>query len=297
MAYCRQCGAKIGDSDDRFCRTCGHPVGSAEVEPAPAPPSAAVGGTEPSAWSAPRLTPGQLVSVTLACLAVCLIGWLPLSLPSLTLNAVAGNLGLWKACGEFRVGSAEMFACSAVVGLTTVAIGPLLITVLLYVFRSQLAAGLRRVLRRWPSTQLLTAPIVATAVFLVGWSGTHFATPYLLGFGFLPNLLFPAVVGLLTYVLIVLAGPLQRTARVFFSLRDIVPGVLRLVATIALTAALAASWSIQRSPGGGDVRDPTTLQQSIVIVGLLIGFVLLTPSRGDPIQAGRRALLRHDARS
>jgi hypothetical protein len=222
---------------------------------------------------------------------VSVVGWGPLCLPSLAVNWVVGKLVLWKLC-TVPVGTPRMFACSALVGVLTVALGPVLTALVLYKFRRLLAGLVRSALARLRSEPYLVAPVVATAVFLVAWAGTHHSTPHV---GLLPNVLFPAVVGLFTHWTAARSRQIQERFEGFFRARDRVPRWLRMAATVLLPTLFAASLA-SRFSAGGTVAFPTEQQQLVVIVGLLVGYSLMVPRQGDPLGAARRVVERLGAR-
>ena len=298
MSACWTCGAELRGAAPKFCRACGAAV---EVDAAPGlaadpppvsreadtfvpPPRSGQAPASPTTASGAR-TPGYLL-VGVACVLVSVVGWIPLSFPSRIVNGQLGHLALWNVCTDLPAGSVEMFGCSMIVGLITVALGPLLTAYILYLFRAQLSRAIRAVLAHIEGLQGLTPAIVATAVFLVAWAGTHFETSG--SVGLLPNLVFPAVIGLFAHGTTTNAATIQKRFVDFFERRDRLPTKVRLGMTILLTTGFAILLSNVFEDGSNRVVQPTTQQQVVVLFGLVVGYALMVPKSGDPLQDARR---------
>jgi len=222
----------------------------------------------------------------MVCVLVSIVGWIPLSLPSRMLNGIMGDLALWQVCTAKQPGSLTMFVCGAGVGVATVVVGPLLTAFVLYLFRKQLSSAIQAVLAGISSLRHLTAPIVATAVFLVAWAGTHFNT--WAGMGLLPNILFPGVVGLFTHWSTRNAAAIQHRFSGALERRDRFSKKVRLVGTMVVTTLFAIILSSVFADFEARVMFPTVQQQIVVLVGLVVGYAAMVPRTGDPLQDARR---------
>jgi len=296
MGSCSTCGAPLRGAVPKFCRACGTAVhgrgGWVPDAPKPAgleapPPAVPPPHASPTPGSAKSGAGGAgYLLVTFACVLVSVAGWIPLSFPSRLVNGQLGRLALWGVCTDLPAGSVEMFGCSMVIGIVTVALGPLLTAYLLYLFRAQLSRAIRAGLASMQGLQDLTPAIVATAVFLVAWAGTHFETSG--SVGLLPNLIFPAVIGLFAHGTTRNAAQIQARFSSFFERRDRLPVKIRLGMTLLFTTAFAIVLSNVFEDGSNRVVQPTAQQQVVVLFGLVLGYALMVPRSGDPLQDARR---------
>jgi len=206
-----------------------------------------------------------------------LLLWTPLGLPSEMLRSVIAQPT--NICrGGFEVfaqaGTPKMYFCSAGVGLLTMA-GPLLLIVAAFYFRKTLSALVRRYARLLPTeAQFLVAPLLATLLFAMSWSGSHFSTGN--GMGIMPQTLFPAVIGLFTFAVGRWGPDAQRRLAPFFDLRDRYPMRLRIAAAIVVPIALSLIITAETR-----VSNTAFKEQLVVLVGLVSGFLALSPRSGN----------------
>lgn len=223
--------------------------------------------------------------VVFACaLALSYALWVPASLPARVIDAPIPET---NCVGEVP-GTTAMHACAArVAGLTMV--GPIVLTVLVVVFRKQVAAALERATPALPAgSEILVAPLLATAFFLLSWAGIHASTGWQTGI--LPQKMFPAVVGLFTFGSGWYGPAVGRRLAGYYNARDRVPSVLRLAATIAIPIAVSV-WVTNQDR----VTDTALKEQAVVLLGLALAYFLMVPRGGD-IVAGVRQMLPPAAR-
>lgn len=226
---------------------------------------------------------GKAVLVFIVGAILSVVLWYPLGLPSeLVRNVVAqptlicsfgrGPTDIFAAAAG--AGTPRMYLCSWGVAILTMA-GPLALIALAFVFRRALTRLVGASAARLPQeTRFAVGPAVATLVFTMAWSGSHYQTSWLIGF--LPQTIFPAVVGVFTYAVGRWGATLQSRLAPFFDLRDRFPMKVRIAAAIVapivfaflLTAETRVSLTAQK-------------EQVIVLFGLATGFLMLAPRRGD----------------
>lgn len=201
---------------------------------------------------------------------VSLICWVPLSLPSRLIRALLPTI----TCTNMRPGSMEMYLCSAGVAVVTM-IGPVLLMVLIFFFRKQLTKWIGRVTPKLPvETRFLTAPVLTTIIFTVGWSGAHQTTA--LSWGLLPHIVFPAVLGLFTYAITRYGTGVQTSLIAYFNGLDKFPRWLRYVIVIAIPMLIAIVITAQER-----VTFEALKEQFIVIVALITGYLVMSPRSGS----------------
>jgi hypothetical protein len=261
---CRTCG-RDNPTGNRFCSACGSPLDA----------QAPAGTAQEPVDRVPEPPPGLTgLLVFLACAVIAAIAWEPLSLPSRILDGLLPKF----FCSGIPEGTTQMYWCSAAVGLRTIAV-PVALMLLVVRFRAWLASLVRTLIPRLPPAgRSYVAPGMATLVFVLVWSGAHFAMASEVGI--LPQRLFPAVIGLFTYLVTAYRPRLQRALGAFFETRDRLPRWLWVA--VAVGVPLAVSLTITR--GQVVTRGPLK-EQFVVLVGLGIGYLVLTPTGG----AGRWA--------
>lgn len=267
----------------------------ARDSPAPGPPPARAGGAGPraldqakGAWRrlAPRLRallvrchePGAgwlaTAVVLAAALVVTLVAWWPLRWLPVLISRVISGLGP-HSCGSLRGLGLEL--CGAVVAVISMS-GSIASLAALWLVRLPLSRVLRRTLTLLPpEARFLGAPVFTTVIFTLGWAGIgfHFFTRP----GILPDGLFPAVVGLMAYLMARYEAQLRRLPVTPWAGRERLSRRARLglaVLVPALSAMLLTP--ITRAP----VRD-----QLVVLLTLLSTYVLLAPGTGE-LLAGLR---------
>jgi hypothetical protein len=222
---------------------------------------------------------GKALVLLVVCALASLVLWYPLGLPSeLVRNVIAQPTVICRfenafAAG-FNAGTPRMYFCSLGVAILTMA-GPVALIVLAYVFRGTLRRIIGEIAGRSPvPVGWLLAPLAATLVFELAWSGAHYTTAWFIGF--LPQTLFPAVVGLFTYAVGQWGSAAQARLVPVFDLRDRYPASLRVVAAFVLTFVVSFILTAENRVSLTAIKE-----QLIVIVGLVVGFVMLAPRRGD----------------
>jgi hypothetical protein len=211
-------------------------------------------------------------------LAVTLIGWVPLGWLPLTINQFASKLSP-RTCGPesrwFIFGP-----CSALLAIYSL-IGSAAVMGILYVYRKALTRALGRLLAKLPGeAEFLSAPVLATVIFTLGWSGVafhFFDRP-----GIVIDGLFPPVVGLLTYATTRYDPYVQRSLGPLLAVRDRWSLKVRLGASIAISFVLSLCFTPRLEP---PVRD-----QVLVIIAMIAGYLLLTPPKVGPAAGVRAAL-------
>lgn len=218
-----------------------------------------------------------LVFVSGAVLSV--VFWYPLGLPSeLVRNVIAQPTAICRG-GVFeamtQAGTPRMYVCSFGVAILTM-LGPVILITLAFVYRKALTRLVTANATRLPEeTRFLVAPLLATLIFTMAWSGSHYQTSWLIGL-VLPQTMFPAVVGVFTYGVGRWGPAIQRRLGPFFDVRDRFPMKVRIAAAIVgpivfaflLTAETRVSLTAQK-------------EQIIVLFGLASGFLALAPRSGD----------------
>jgi len=220
----------------------------------------------------------KALTILVICGVLSTILWYPLGLPSeLIRSVIAQPTNICRGSGFqafFDAGTPKMYFCSAAVGVLTMA-APVALMVLAFIYRKALALLVRRVRSRLPSeAHFLVAPLAATLLFSLAWAGSHFGTATRAGL--LPQTFFPGVIGLFTFAVARWGGQAQRRLAPFFDRRDRYP--LRARAVAAVIVPLVVSLLITNEER---VSNTALKEQIVVIVGLLSGFVALTPRSGD----------------
>lgn len=218
--------------------------------------------------------------VFLGCAVVSCIAWYPLGGPVYGINFAFRGIG----CANVTPGSLQMFFCSAGVGLLQLLV-PAIVTVVVFMLRRPLMRRVERIAPRLPQgIQFLVAPAVATCIFVIVWAGIHYTLATQVGL--LPQIIFPAVVGLFTFIVVRYGAHLQRTLDPFFESRDRVPKWLRFVGVIAIPFLISI---LITQPWRQVVTAGPQLQHFIVLVGLVTAFLLLAPRAGKLAPVAVRA--------
>jgi hypothetical protein len=229
-----------------------------------------------------------IIQVGVASLVATWIGWTPLAQVPLAVQAALAQAGFanvqYERCSNLEAGSAAMFVCSSGVAIAAIALGPLVVAVVLFLFRRQLTSLLKAGVSRLPvSLQHLGAPLIATPVFLVGWAGVHLKSSA--DVGFVAQSQFPAAIGLFTYLAARYTPALQRSLEPWLAARDRLPGKLRVAAAIGLPMiiGIAVTWAM--ADESGRINQQALTEQIVVVLSLVAGFVALLPRD----EAGQRA--------
>jgi hypothetical protein len=169
-----------------------------------------------------------------------------------------------------------MYLCSSKVALLTLA-GPIGLGILVFgcfaIFRKWTAQSLAACARKIPSRfRYIVAPVIATFLFTIIWSGTHYGMA--LGFGLMPQILFPMVTGLFSWTVARYDSVLRHAGTVgsFLAWRDRVHVVLRTAVALLFSFLLSLSITFQ-----GRVTHAASKEQMVVVVTLVTGYILLSP--------------------
>jgi hypothetical protein len=251
----------------------------------PGPPTASPGAATPDLASVARLLEShpsgviQGAAVAVVCAVISFVGWIPFSLPPQWFSAMfpPGN------CSKYPVASMAMYLCSAKIAAFTLAV-PLLTALIVFLLRRRLAALTATYLPKLPQAmRFLVAPAMATLFFVIVWAGAHYQTGG--QSGFLPQKLFPAIIGLFTYITGRYGPDLQRSLAGFFDGRDKVPKFLRFVAVLLVPSLIALVITYQERVSATAIKE-----QLVVLVGLIMGYLMLAPRQGD-LLAGIRSMM------
>jgi hypothetical protein len=187
-----------------------------------------------------------------------------------------------QGCADLTPGTLEMYICSAKIGLVTL-IGPILMMLLIFLLRKPLSRWVHNLTPKLPEGgRFLAAPALATLIFTIAWSGAHKDTSFQMGI--LPQIIFPAVVGLYTYVLARYSSGLQHLFAGFFNFRDKIPSWVRFVIVIAVPILIGLAITTADSVGGGAAKE-----QFVVLVALVNGYLFLAPRGPVPATNVQRA--------
>lgn len=214
------------------------------------------------------LVAGALIFVA-AWLTVAAL-WDMLATPPRLINGLVATVTP-RTCAPFGRGGLSDTACGLVLGLLTV-VGALVAMALGVLVRVPLRGILATVFGWLPrEAGFLGSPLLATALFTMGWAGVQFHArerPGLVSDG-----TFPAVFGVATYAL----------ARTWPALSGRAGSLLALRAAFAprLKWILVAGAPIAISIVGTYLWNPPVRDQIVALVGLVVGFVLLTPAPGS----------------
>lgn len=199
-----------------------------------------------------------------ACVALSLLLWSPLTWPTTAIRSAIPAV----SCASVPAGTAATACSIGVLALPLAA--PLALAVVAFVFRKALAAAVEAVKRRVPSMGGLLAALLATVVFVLSWAGSHQGRT--MEFGLLPQIVFPALVGLCTYATAQWGPLLHRVLAYYFVARDWLPAKVRMLLMMALPTLL----SFWLAAGAGKSRVAFN-EQVVVVFGILAGFFIVAP--------------------
>jgi hypothetical protein len=216
------------------------------------------------------------VAVAVACVVVALAGWIPLGFPAGLITSVvpAGE------CGAF---DGALFAlCSAKVAALTLA-GPVAVLAVVFLLRRRIADIVKRNVARVPdAARFLVGPALATALFTMTWADAH-DMPF--DWALVPQILFPAVIGLFAWITARWNADAQRRLARFFDARDRLSRRRR----FALAAAVPAVAGLVL---GLDTANGPAKEQLVVLIGLASAYLALVPRSGDVMAAIEEAVQR-----
>ncbi|NLE95396.1 MAG: hypothetical protein GX600_06915 [Dehalococcoidia bacterium] len=266
MSVCSSCG-KRNPAGNAFCAFCGAAL-SVEAHAASSPPNRGAPRTNPAAGTGgPELSLGvQIAAVLGACALVSLIFGRILGLPAQLIRDILPT----GTCTNEVPGTFGMYLCSMKVGIMTV-VGPVLVMVVLFLFRKPLFAAVPKVNEKIPGQwQFLLPPVVAAMAFTMSWAGYHVQTWNKIGL--VPHSVFPAVIGLFTYAVARFGPELGRSLESLFQVRDGIPRFLRYVLVVAIPLTIALIITYQDR-----VSNEALKEQFVVLVGLAMAYLLVAP--------------------
>jgi hypothetical protein len=268
--YCPKCGTENADNELK-CKSCGSELNKQS-------------GTILSFLRSANEDPSGIktaVVIFIFCGLLSIVGWFPLGLPTRLIRAIVPvNI----TCTNMDPGSFQMYLCSAGVGLVTMAV-PLLSMLVIFLIRKPLTKWIQKLIPKLPEeSRFLVMPAFATAIFVIAWSGAHKATGT--QWGILPQMVFPAVIGLFTYSVTKYGPKLQLSLKPFFDTRDKFPKFLRFLIVIAIPVLISIAITAQER-----VSQEALKEQFVVLVALITGFMVMAPRSGDIMAGARKAIL------
>jgi hypothetical protein len=215
------------------------------------------------------------LAVAIAAAAVAVVGWIPLGWPVQTLGAAVPQ----PTC--FGNGPLT-WACSALAAVATLA-APVALLAVLLVARKRIAEVIRANVERLPVVaRFLVGPSVATALFVLTWASAHHDV---MQWGLVPQILFPALVGLFGWITVRWNLAIQQKLAAFFARRDALSRRRRFAIAAAVPAALGIVLGI-------DPEGFAWKEQFVVLAGLASVYLALVPRTGDLIEAIEEAVTR-----
>jgi len=176
-------------------------------------------------------------------------------------------------CVGKQIKSFQMYLCSATVAFKTL-IGPAVFMVLIFIFRKSIFKIVNNFRPKIPKDfWYLIGPLLATLIFTIVWSGSHFSTSDKTGI--LQQRSFPAVIGLFTFLTTEYYKQIQNRLKGFFMKRDRFPKVIRYVFAALIPVVLSFIITYQNR-----VTSVAVKEQFIVIVSLISGYLVLIPKKG-----------------
>lgn len=269
---CASCG-RDNPTGNRFCSFCGSALVPAAAPLSSESPGAGVMAFLRSVHDGNGAKAAAVVFIV--CAAISLIGWYPLSLPVRLIRTLLPDV----SCTGTTPGTFGMYLCSAGVGLMVIA-APVLLMVVIFLLRKPLTERVERLTQKLPKeTRFLVAPALATIIFVIAWSGVHKDTAS--QWGMLPQIIFPAVIGLFTFAVARFGPSVQGTLGSFFDSRDRLPRWIRLLAVIAVPMLLALLITYQER-----VTQEALKEQFIVLVALVMVYLMMSPRVGALASGG-----------
>ena len=263
--WCSKCGTENA-AEARQCKNCGAPLENNDGFLA----------------SLNREGRGGAAALTVFvfCVIVSLVLWYPLSIPTRIIRAIIPvNIN----CTGSIPGSFQMYMCSAGVGLFTIAI-PLLSMLVVFIFRKQLMRLAKKLTPKLPeASRFLIMPAFATIIFVISWSGAHKDTGF--SWGLLPQMAFPAVIGIFTFAVAKWGKKIQLSLKSFFDSRDKIPRFLRFLLAAAIPLVISLVITFQDR-----VSFEALKEQFVTIVSLVVGFLVMAPRSGNIMAGAGKAL-------
>ena len=144
----------------------------------------------------------------------------------------------------------------------------IVIAIAMYFFRKQLRKGLHKLTNSLPEHfKAYSIAITTTAVFTLGWAAARSAYPYI--FGIIWNILFPALVGILTWFSIQKQDFLLDKFKRILELREKIPSKLRILTLFGCTLLLTYTLMAIMPNEGTQFKE-----QLIVLLSVFLGWLL-----------------------
>jgi hypothetical protein len=194
-------------------------------------------------------------------------GWIPLGLPA----RLIGSFVPTGTCTQYQVNTVPMFWCSVAVALQYLA-GPIILMVILFLIRQQIANAVKAMIPKVPVDYLfLLAPAAATIVFTMTWAPAHAGLES--ASGFVPQMIFPALVGVYTYTISRFGGSIQQNLKGLFDFRDSVPKFIRILAMFAVPLIFGKLSTM----GETYITQVALKEQTAVLLCMVLGYFALAP--------------------
>jgi hypothetical protein len=154
-----------------------------------------------------------------------------------------------------------------------------------FLIRKPLTKWVQKLIPKLPEeSRFLVMPAFATVFFVIAWSGAHRLTGF--QWGILPQMVFPAVIGIFTYSVARYGPRLQSSLKSFFDTRDKFPKFVRFLLVIAVPILLSLAITAQER-----VSQEALKEQFVVVVALITGFMVMAPRSGDIMAGAQKAIL------
>ena len=224
-----------------------------------------------------------------ACVVTVLLAWYPLAYMAAVIQyCVRGPIGDFLMEGIYDPIFREEF--EAVPGMFTLKEGDfyetyaepvrvflfslidssdlVMIAIAMYLFRKQLRKGFVKLTAKLPEHfRAYSIVITTTAVFTFGWAAVR--SPYPFIFGIVWNILFPALVGILTWFTIQKQDFLIDKSKMILELREKIPAKFRILALFGFTLLLTYILMAIMPNKGTQFKE-----QLIVLISVFLGWLL-----------------------
>jgi hypothetical protein len=230
----------------------------------------------------PLFDPASLTNIAIvfgASLVISWAGWNLLMAVPVSINALIPT----GSCANYTPKTFGMYVCSAFVGLSVV-FGSLVLAMAMILLRKPITALINKLNAAVPQKYRSVMPAIAAAVFFaVVWSGSHYATGS--SVGIVSHRAFPALVGVLVHLTIYYGPAFMARFPGVFDARDRLPKLTRWLVMFFVPTGLSLLLTFQER-----VSNEAFKQQFVVIVGMLVAYVILTPrpTAGVAAQGGAR---------
>jgi hypothetical protein len=228
--------------------------------------------------------PGKDMLALVAVLAITLvISHLLAPILALPGNALKGAIPRGDCTGE-TPGTSAMYVCSVKVGFLTI-LGPLLVMVTSLVFRRPIMRQVRKLTMKLPrGSSMFLTPALATALFTMVYASVHADTAG--QNGLVPQRMFPALLGVLTFVASRVRVSVSKRFGGAITARDRIPAPIRVV--LALGVPIGVSYLIMRQDR---VTETATKEQIVALLTVFLSYTALVPRDGDFLGAAERLLM------